>query len=65
MVAMSFWYVVDAVAVGIVLPWIVATYRLIAAFRQSVGAGLAKWAIYAAICVPAMLLVMWGIQNLR
>lgn len=62
---MTFWYVVDAVAVGIILPWIVATYRLLEAFKRGTGAGLTKWAIYAAVCVPAMLLVMWGIQNLR
>jgi hypothetical protein len=62
---MSFWYVVDAIAVGIILPWIIVTYRLLAAFRQGVGAGVIRWAIYAAICVPAMLLVMWGVQNLR
>jgi hypothetical protein len=62
---MSFWYVVDAVAVGIILPWIILTYRLLAAFRQGVGTGLARWALYAALSVPTMLLVMWGIQNLR
>ncbi|MBI5128073.1 MAG: hypothetical protein HZA66_01405 [Rhodopseudomonas palustris] len=58
------WYI-DAILVGLVLPWIIVTYRLIAAFRQSVAKGVAAWAMWALPCVPAMLLVMWGIQNLR
>lgn len=62
---MSAWYVIDAVVVGIILPWVIATYKLIAAFREGLGQGLLKWAIWAAICVPAALLLMWGIQNLR
>lgn len=62
---MSTWSIIDAVAVGLVLPWVIGTYRLIAAFKQGVGSGLLKWAIWAAICIPAMLVVMWGITNLR
>jgi hypothetical protein len=62
---MSAWYVIDAVVVGIILPWVIVTYRLIAGFRQSIGAGVKTWAMWAAMCVPAALLVMWGIQNLR
>jgi hypothetical protein len=58
------WYI-DAILVGIILPWIIVTYRLIAAFRQSVTTGLVKWATWAALCVPLMLLVMWGLHNLR
>ncbi|ABE38964.1 hypothetical protein HUU61_06240 [Rhodopseudomonas palustris] len=58
------WYV-DAILVGIILPWIIVTYRLIAAFRRGVATGVIQWGMWAAICVPAMLLVMWGIQSLR
>lgn len=62
---MSTWSIIDAVAVGLVLPWVIATYRLIAAFKQGVGGGLAKWAVWAAICIPAMLVVMWAVTSLR
>ncbi|KPF98938.1 MFS transporter [Rhodopseudomonas sp. AAP120] len=58
------WYV-DAILVGIILPWIIVTYRLIAAFRAGVAEGLIAWAKWAVPCIPAMLLVMWGIQSLR
>ncbi|RJF76669.1 hypothetical protein [Rhodopseudomonas palustris] len=58
------WYV-DAILVGIILPWIIVTYRLIAAFRSGVVPGLTAWAKWALLCVPAMLLVMWGLQSLR
>lgn len=62
---MSAWYVVDAVVVGIILPWLIVTYKLIAAFRESPMRGLSRWAMWAAICVPASLLMMWGVLNLR
>lgn len=58
------WYV-DAVLVGIILPWIIVTYRLIAAFRAGVGSGLIAWAKWALPCVAASLLLMWGLQNLH
>ncbi|WP_322518035.1 hypothetical protein SR870_11220 [Rhodopseudomonas palustris] len=58
------WYV-DAILIGLVLPWIIVTYRLIAAFRQSVAKGVTTWAMWAAPCVPAMLLLMWGVTSLR
>lgn len=58
------WYV-DAILVGIILPWIIVTYRLIAAFRSGVASGLVAWAKWAVPCIPAMLLVMWGVQSLR
>ena len=37
----------------------------LAAFKLGVGSGLIKWATWAAICVPAMVLVMWGVTSLR
>ncbi|ABD08438.1 conserved hypothetical protein [Rhodopseudomonas palustris HaA2] len=58
------WYV-DAILIGIVLPWIIVTYRLIAAFRQSAAKGVMLWAMWAAACVPVMLLLMWGVTSLR
>ncbi|ABD90075.1 hypothetical protein [Rhodopseudomonas palustris] len=58
------WYV-DAIVVGVILPWIIMTYRLIAAFRRGIAAGLLKWLTYCAISVPAMLLIMWAIQFTR
>lgn len=58
------WYV-EAIVIGIILPWIIMTYRLIAAFRRGVGAGLVKWLTYCAISVPAMLLIMWALQFTR
>ena len=58
------WYV-DAILVGIILPWIIVTYRLIAAFRTGLVPGLIAWTKWALACVPAMLLVMWGLQSLR
>jgi hypothetical protein len=58
------WYV-DAIVVGIILPWVIVTYKLLAAFRRSVGAGLLQWLIWAAMCVPVTVLLMWGIQQLH
>ena len=37
----------------------------LAAFKLGVGSGLIKWATWAAICVPAMVLVMWGVTSRR
>ncbi|NVN84638.1 MAG: hypothetical protein HXX15_01005 [Rhodopseudomonas sp.] len=55
------WYLY-AIVVGLILPWIIATYRILAAFRLGIGAGLLKWLTFSAISIPIMLAIMWGIQ---
>jgi hypothetical protein len=49
---------VYAVVIGLVLPWIFTTYPLLRAFRESPGKGALKWALFSAITVPAMLLLI-------
>jgi hypothetical protein len=51
-----------AVIVGLILPWIIATYRILAAFRRGIGAGVLTWLMVSAITVPIMLAIIWGIQ---
>ncbi|KIZ40164.1 MULTISPECIES: hypothetical protein [Rhodopseudomonas] len=58
------WYLY-AILVGLVLPWIIVTYRILGAFRRGVGAGVLTWLKFSAISVPIMLAIMWGLERTK